>query len=610
MTTAIDEKSATKPAPRWDLDALFPGGSSSTEYRKFLDDIRKNLTSLSEGLAALPQQLSAESRQQYRDLILLLQKTWLNLASASSFAHCLVSQNTRDTKGFQLIDEADAMIGDLMQFKSRLEALFAEQPDDQWKELLADSELKQIEFRLNEMRENAARKMSAELEALAQELATNGYHAWSRLYDKLSGEIEVAWEENGETKLLSIGQINSRLQSEDRDIRQKAFEKYEEAWSKHATLCATTLNYQAGFRLSLYKRRGWPSALYEPLKMNRLQQESLDAMWAATRTVMPQLKRFVDAKMKLLGIDKMVWHDQFAPLGHGGIKLTYDDASDFIVKHLGSFSQEMADFSKMAIEKRWIEAEDRPGKADGGFCSGISAKGESRIFMTYTDDFNSMATLAHELGHAYHHHVLREKPYLITEYPMGLAETASIFNELRVTDAALKDVENDQQKLMLLDQTLQQPLILFCNIYARYLFDKWFYEERARGTVAKERLCELMVAAQKEAFGDILDSENGYHPHFWASKLHFFFTEVPFYNFPYTFGYLFAGGVYDVALREGTAFAPKYRALLEDTGRMTTEEVAKKHLAVDLTKPDFWNAAVKRSVGHLDEFVELAEKLS
>jgi oligoendopeptidase F len=230
--------------------------------------------------------------------------------------------------------------------------------------------------------------------------------------------------------------------------------------------------------------------------------------------------------------------------------------------------------------------------------------------MTYTDDFNSMATLAHELGHAYHHSVLKDEPYLVQDYPMGLAETASIFNELRVADAALREVESDQQRLMLLDQTLQQPLILFCNIYARYLFDKWFYEERAKGTVAKERLTELMIQAQKEAFAGMLDPQAGYHPHFWASKLHFYFTEVPFYNFPYTFGYLFAGGVYDAAMKEGKSFAPKYRALLQDTGRMTTEEVAHKHLGVDLTKDDFWKTAVERSVVYVDEFVKLADQLS
>ncbi len=116
---------------------------------------------------------------------------------------------------------------------------------------------------------------------------------------------------------------------------------------------------------------------------------------------------------------------------------------------------------------------------------------------------------------------------------------------------------------------------MFCNIRARYIFDSMFYEERKKGTVPKERLNEIMVEAQKQAFGDIL-SDGGYHPLFWASKLHFSETGVPFYNYPYTFGHLFAGAIYSRARHEGPAFAEKYKALLIDTGSMACEEVAAK----------------------------------
>jgi len=126
--------------------------------------------------------------------------------------------------------------------------------------------------------------------------------------------------------------------------------------------------------------------------------------------------------------------------------------------------------------------------------------------------------------------------------------------------------------------------------------------------LGKERLSEIMLDAQKEAFFGILDEKEGYHPLFWASKLHFFLTGQPFYNYPYTFGYLFANGVYDRALKEGPAFAKDYRALLADTGNMTTEEVAQKHLGVDLTKEDFWADAVKRSLMDVEKFVDLASK--
>jgi len=159
-----------------------------------------------------------------------------------------------------------------------------------------------------------------------------------------------------------------------------------------------------------------------------------------------------------------------------------------------------------------------------------------------------------------------------------------------------------------LNSKLLEGFIMFCNIRARFLFDMAFYEERKKGTVPKERLSELMVQAQKEAFGDIL-AEDGYHPLFWASKMHFYETGVPFYNFPYTFGYLFAGGLYDMAKKEGTAFADPYKALLADTGSMTTEELARKHLDVDLTDEKFWADAVGRVLMDIGPFVKLAGEM-
>jgi oligoendopeptidase F len=233
-------------------------------------------------------------------------------------------------------------------------------------------------------------------------------------------------------------------------------------------------------------------------------------------------------------------------------------------------------------------------------------KNESRIFMTYSETFSELLTLAHELGHAYHSWVLKDKDFFATQYPMNLAETASIFNELLVIDAAYEESDDPAEQLRLLDQKLQQAHIFFCDIRCRYLFDSTFYEERKNGVVQKDRLNELMTEAQRTAYAGTL-SDDGYHKLFWATKLHFFITDMPFYNFPYTFGFLFAGGVYDRARQEGQSFADKYDKLLADTGSMRTEELAKKHLGVDLTSPDFWETAVTRTLADVDRFVTLAE---
>ena len=370
-------------------------------------------------------------------------------------------------------------------------------------------------------------------------------------------------------------------------------------------MVAMELNSQAGFRLSVYKARGWESPLFEPLLMGRVKQETIDAMWGAIAAVHPRIADYIGVKKRLLGINEFMWYDQLAPIGDVEATKTYDEACDFVVKHLSSFSKDMGDFARMAIDERWIEAEDRAGKMAGGFCTGLHLAKQSRIFMTFSGNYNEIMTLAHEIGHAYHGWLLWDHDYFARAYSMLLAETASTFNEMLVTDAALSEVKDDSARLSLLDKKIQEHFTRFCNIRARYIFDCTFYEERKRGTVPKERLNEIMVDAQKQAFGDIL-AEDGYHPLFWASKMHFSETGVPFYNYPYTFGHLFAGGIYARAKGEGRAFAEKYRTLLIDTGSMTCEDLAKKHLGVDLSSGEFWTEAVNRALEDVDKFMELA----
>jgi oligoendopeptidase F len=144
------------------------------------------------------------------------------------------------------------------------------------------------------------------------------------------------------------------------------------------------------------------------------------------------------------------------------------------------------------------------------------------------------------------------------------------------------------------------------NIRARFDFELAFFEQRARKHLSVDELSELMVSAQKRAYKNGLAR---YHPLFWASKLHFYITQAPFYNFPYTFGYLFSNGVYAQAQAEGAAFHDRYVALLRDTGSMTTEGLARTHLGVDLTQPEFWETAVDRVLADVDEFTALVTKL-
>ncbi|MBK7142828.1 MAG: M3 family oligoendopeptidase [bacterium] len=594
-------------APKWDLESIFPGGSASPEFKAFREKMKAEIAAGASRVSTLPNQLDKNSREQWKQFIVLLQDLHERLELIRSFGGCLIAQNVADNAAQGIVGESDQMTSEWEKLRTFLEAWSIRQSDAAWNDLVSDPALVGFKFFLDETRETARHKMPIEKESLALDLSVNGYHAWNRLYDRMAGDLRVKMEVGGETKELSMGQLATYMDNPDRNVRRTAFEKMTEAWKSRADLAAMTLNAQAGFRLALYKNRGWQSPLIEPLMQNRLSQASLDAMWSVVARETKRLAPYIEAKKKLLGIDAFRWYDEFASVGEVHRKWSFDEAVEFIVTNCRSFSDHLADYCKMAVEKRWIEAEDRAGKAGGAFCTTFGIHRQSRIFMTYSGTYDNLSTLAHELGHAYHSHVLRDKAWLAGMYPMGLAETASIFNELLTTDSALASAQSRDERLMLLDQLLMQPYVFFTDVHCRYIFDRAFYAEREKRILDAAGLCEMMTNAQRQAYQGLL-AEDGYHPYFWASKLHFFITDTPFYNFPYVFGFLFAGGVYNCAREEGKSFADKYRALLADTGSMTTEQVAKKHLGVDLTKEDFWVASVNRSLSKVDEFVKLANQ--
>jgi oligoendopeptidase F len=187
-------------------------------------------------------------------------------------------------------------------------------------------------------------------------------------------------------------------------------------------------------------------------------------------------------------------------------------------------------------------------------------------------------------------------------YPMTLAETASTFAEQLVIDAVLDDPRAPaEQRALLLDSRMQDAATFLLNIPMRFHFEKALYEERAAGELPVTRMKELMLAAQRRSYGDAL-AEDELDPWFWASKLHFYITGLSFYNFPYTFGYLFSLGIFARAKREGPAFLPRYEELLRRTGSDTAEGVAREALGVDLEKPDFWNASIDLIDGDLERW--------
>ncbi|OXM87661.1 M3 family oligoendopeptidase [Paenibacillus rigui] len=586
----------------WNLETFFPGGSSSPAFQTFLEDIEKHTAQLEKLLDELKATRAGESA--VLPALELLQTIAKQTREADSFVACLAAENQADKKALILAGRIKTLSAAYASALTRFDQMLTEIGDEAWGAFVARPELEGIAYPLTERRALAADKLPPEQEALVNDLAIDGYHGWGEAYNTTVSKFVIAYEENGKQVALSAGQAANKMHSPDRAERERLFRLWETQWAEHADYCADALNHLAGFRLKLYERRGWESIHKEPLAINRMSKETLDAMWGVIDRGKDIFVQYLNRKAKLLGVEKLSWYDVEAPVGEGSKHFSYDEGADLIVEQFRRFSPKMAEFAIKAFEGAWIEAEDRPGKRPGGFCTSFPIAEETRIFMTYAGTASNVATLAHELGHGYHQHVMNDLPALAQEYAMNVAETASTFAEMVVADAAVKGAATEEERLTLLEDKIQRSVAFYMNIHARFLFETRFYEERSKGIVSAERLNELMVEAQKQGYKDALAE---YHPHFWASKLHFYITEVPFYNFPYTFGYMFSTGLYAEALRQGEAFEGKYIALLRDTGRMTVEELAEKHLGVDLRKPDFWQRAMDLSVEDVEAFMRLTE---
>ncbi|WP_152654837.1 M3 family oligoendopeptidase [Oceanobacillus sp. CFH 90083] len=587
----------------WDLDVIFPGQSNSGDFRQFVDEVSAEIEKLTEDINYLDANGTAEAWTEVLENLELITKKSREMGA---FISCLSAQDVTDKQAEIYVAKREQIAAANSALTKIVDQKLGAITEANWKLLLEQETIKPLQFILTERRERAREQLSKNEEILIGDLAVDGYHAWNQMYGAIVGNMRIEIEEDGKVQSYSVGQASNKLSTSDRKQREYVFRQISDAWKANESLFGQTLNHLAGFRLQTYKHYGWDNVLKEPLAKNRMQEETLNVMWGAIEKHKPLFTAYLNQKAGLLGLNKLSIFDVNAPIQAKMEKKSYDEGAAFIVEQFRSFSPKMADFAQMAFDKRWVEAEDRAGKRPGGFCTSFPFSGQTRIFMTYSGTPSNIATLAHELGHAYHQHVMNDVNGLNQGYAMNVAETASTFAEMIVADASVKMAESDEEKLTLLEDKASRSIAFFMNIHARFLFEKQFYEERKHGMVSTDRLNELMIEAQKEAYCESLSE---YDPHFWASKLHFHITGVPFYNFPYTFGYLFSQGIYAFAKDYDGDFEERYIALLRDTGRMTVEELAAKHLQVDLTKPGFWENAIEICKQDVEEFLELAKQL-
>jgi oligoendopeptidase F len=596
----------------WDLESLAPVPSSAA-FREQLDQFKLRLRALALTTNDLPV-VDRQPANIARWVQFITEYEFVDATAADfrALVDCYAAADAENKIYRQLQAELAAVTPDREQIATSVEFALRDASEQDFQAFVAAApELQRNEYFLVTRRKNAALRLPKSQELLAADLAVDGLHGWGRLYDRISSVLKVQVQERGKIVSRSPGQV--QFDSPQRTIRENNFCALDAAWSTIADTCADAVNHIAGTRLTTYRHVGLKDHLEAPLRANRMTRETLDTMWSTISANKGVLKEYLAKKAQLIGVDRLAWYDLWAPLpqlpGVGNVDdISYDQACEWIVDAFQAFSPELGDFAKMSLTERWVEAENRSGKQQGGFCTGIPTAKQSRIFMTYTNSADSMSTLAHELGHAYHSWVLRDEPVFLQDYPMNLAETASTFAEAVLGEQRLKRASSDYERLQMLDGMLGDAVAFLMNIHSRFLFEDEFHKRRAAGELTADQLNQIMENAQRQGYLDAL-ADDGWNGRFWVSKLHFYITSVPFYNFPYTFGYLLSLGVYAIGKESGPEFPQKYRQLLLATGCQDTEEAVLSTMGFDLRQPEFWEKSLAIVADRVRQFTVLADRV-
>ena len=580
----------------WNLDPIYTGFDDPS-FAADMEALKEKVDQIN----AFSAQLSELSAQEGLTQGIALQEQFSDLVGKlANYASLRQATNTRDP-------EPGSRMGQIMQLYSGVASPLAAWKD--WASKLPnlqeivvkDENLRDYTFLFQNLAESSQYLLPGMGEEIMAKMGLSGGDAWSELQQYLTSTVPVSYN-GGVTNLSSIRNL---AYESDGAVRKAAYEAELACYDRIKDPVAYALNSIKLETISDCQLRGYASPLERTLKHSNMKQETLDAMLGAMDEYLPKFWQYLKAKGKALGYENgLPWYDLFAPMGESATKFTAEQSRDYLVTLFREFDDELADMVARAYDNAWIDFYPRDGKSGGAFCSGVECLGESRILTNFDGMFTDVVTLAHELGHAFHNQCIQNHRPLNRDYSMPLAETASTFNECVVMASAISKAADKNEKIALIESQLQDATQIICDIYSRFRFEKMVFENRSEMFMNADTLCQFMLEAQKQSYGNGLD-HNCLHPYMWVCKSHYY--GPTFYNFPYAFGGLFARGLYAQYEREGAAFVPKYKKLLYTTPIATAEDVAKV-ADIDLTDKAFWRAALQSIADQIDLLCTLLEE--
>ena len=562
--------------PKWDLESIYPSVTSPL----FEDDINA-IYQKAEELKSK----SADKNSSILSILSLYDEMADIVENVGSYVYTSFSVNTTDRDVLAAMGKAEKAQTVASDASTVMVHYLSQRTDE-----FSSPELEPYALFLKEVKTEAEHMMSLEEEALANEMLQVSASAWSRLQESVTASIH-----DGDKTLT---QLRGLAMDSDRSVRKDAYEREVKILADNKTAIAAALNGVKGTALLLEKRRGWKDPLDRSCNTARISRKALSALIEALEESLPIFRDYLKTKAKLLGLERLEWYDMFAPVGDASMSFTFEEAKALIIDAYSSFSPEVGEFIKNALDSHWVDPEAHEGKIGGAYDIFFPKKKESRVMMNWEGTYDSVSTLAHELGHAYHDSVVKNYPASQRSYPMTLAETASIFGETVIFQEVLKKADKDQQ-LSLIEAYVQGACQVCVDILSRFYFERSAFEARKDGEVTADDFSAMMLKAQEDTYGDGLGVK---HQYMWAVKGHYYNEGFSFYNYPYAFGQLFALGLF--ASKDSVPDFPKhYKEVLSMTGRFEAKEVAAA-AGCDIEDKEFWKKGISVIAGYIEKMKE------
>jgi oligoendopeptidase F len=596
---------STEQVPRWDLETIFP----ALDDRAFTGALEGIFADV-DRLGALYDELDIRDVEPRKptdadikaldEVLTATNAMYEELRPVNAYLHGLVTTDSRNERAAALAVELQTRTAALGPLGKRLGAWLAALGID---EFAARSDAAAAhEFALEKAAADANFQMGEAEESLAAELGPSGVLAWQRLHGDVSSQLVVSIAApDGTTERVPMALARGLATHPDGARRRAAYEGELAAWETVAVPLAAALNGAKGALAVLNRRREYDDDLEPALRYNNVDRGTLDAMTEAVVASLPSFRGYLRAKARVLGHEgALPWWDLFAPVGNAG-EVDWPLATGLVRDAFSGFSPQLVALAERAFTERWVDAEIRDGKRGGAYC--VSVAGDiSRVMMNFDGSHDSVSTLAHELGHAYHNVALAHRTPIQRSTPMALAETASIFCETLLFQTALAYTTDPTERLALLDTYLVGAAQVVVDIHSRFLFESELCRRRRRTALSVSELCDLMLDAQESAYGDGLHPDFR-HPYMWAVKPHYF---TPFYNWPYTFGLLFGIGLYARYREDPERFRNGYDALLSATGMADAAALAAR-FDVDVRDGAFWSSSLAVLRDHIDDHARAAD---